>query len=69
LFVSGVDLDVRMRVALDLKWKPVTELMEATHNGDPSIRDGWPLEYWAKEPYQPSRCDAMVRYASAFQIC
>jgi SAM-dependent methyltransferase len=68
LFVSGVDLDVRVRVALDLKWKPVTELMEATHNGDPSIRDGWPLEYWAKEPYQASRRDAMIRYASAFQI-
>jgi chemotaxis methyl-accepting protein methylase len=68
LFVSGVDLDVRTRVALDMKWKPVTELMKQVHDGDPSIRDGWPLEYWAKEPFQAKRRDAMIRYASAFQI-
>jgi SAM-dependent methyltransferase len=68
LFVSGVDLDVRMRVALDMKWKPVTELMEEIHDGDPSIRDSWPLEYWAKEPYQARRRGATLRYASAFQI-
>jgi chemotaxis methyl-accepting protein methylase len=68
LFVSGVDLDVRMRVALDMKWKAVTELMEEVHDGDPSIRDGWPLDYWAKEPFQGRRRDAMIRYASAFQI-
>jgi chemotaxis methyl-accepting protein methylase len=68
LFVSGVDLDVRMRVALDMKWKPVTELMEEIHDGDPSIRNGWPLDYWAKEPFQARRRDAMIRYASAFQI-
>ena len=68
LFVSGVDLDVRMRVAMDLKWKPVTELMEEIHDGDPSIRDGWPFDYWAKEPLDVSRRDAMIRYASAFKI-
>ena len=68
LFVSGVDLDVRTRVALDMKWKAVEELMEEVHDGDPSIRDGWPLEYWAKEPLQAKRRDAMIRYASAFQI-
>jgi SAM-dependent methyltransferase len=63
LFVSGVDLDVRTRVALDMKWQPVTEL-----DGDPSIRNGWPLVYWAKEPLQARRRDAMIRYASAFKI-
>jgi chemotaxis methyl-accepting protein methylase len=68
LFASGVDLDVRTRVALERKWKPVTELMEEVHDGDPSIREGWPLEYWAKEPFQARRRDAMIRYASAFQI-
>jgi hypothetical protein len=55
-------------VALDMKWKVVTELMEEVHDGDPSIRDGWPLEYWAKEPFQAKRRDAMIRYASAFRI-
>jgi SAM-dependent methyltransferase len=68
LFVSGVDLDVRTRVALDMTWKPVTELMEEVHDGDPSIRKGWPLEYWAKEPFQARRRDAMTRYASAFHV-
>jgi chemotaxis methyl-accepting protein methylase len=68
LFVSGIDLDVRARVALDMQWKPVTELMEEVHDGDPSIRDGWPLEYWTKEPFQATRRDSMIRYASAFQV-
>ena len=68
LFVSGIDLDVRTRVALEMKWNAVTELMEEVHDGDPSIRDCWPLEYWAKEPFQAKRYDAMIRYASAFQI-
>jgi SAM-dependent methyltransferase len=68
LFVSGVDLDVRMRVAMDMKWKAVTELMEEVHEGDPSIRDGWPFAYWAKEPIDARRRDAMIRYASAFEV-
>ena len=68
LFVSGVDLDVRMRVATDMKWKPVTEMMQEVHDGDPSIRDGWPFEYWAKEPLDAKRRDAAIRYASAFVI-
>ena len=68
LFVSGVDLDVQTRVARAMKWKPVAELMEEVHEGDPSIRHGWPMEYWAKEPFQARRRDAMVRYASAFQM-
>jgi chemotaxis methyl-accepting protein methylase len=68
LFASGVDLDVRTRVALDMKWQPVTELMEEVYDGDPSIRHGWPLDYWAKEPFQARRHDALIRYASAFHI-
>jgi SAM-dependent methyltransferase len=68
LFVSGVDLDVRTRAAVDAKWEPVTELMEEIHNGDPTIRSGWPFEYWAKEPFQAKRANAIVRYASAFRI-
>jgi chemotaxis methyl-accepting protein methylase len=68
LFVSGVDLDVRMRVAADMKWEAITELMEEIHDGDLSIRDGWPFDYWAKEPIDARRYDAMIRYASAFKI-
>src|SRR6266513_305077 len=34
LFVSGVDLEVRTRIALDLGWEPVRELMAEIHDGD-----------------------------------
>jgi len=44
LFVSGVDLDVRTKVAFDLGWEPVRELMAEIHNGDPSVRADWPWE-------------------------
>ena len=54
LFVSGVDLDVRMRVAMDMKWKPITELVEEVYDGDPSIRDGWPLDRRASTVRGPS---------------
>lgn len=68
IFVSGVDVDVRAKAAMDRKWVPVQELMKEIHDGDPSIREGWPLQYWSKEPFRPEREDAMFRYASAFQI-
>src|SRR5437016_9163207 len=44
LFVSGVDLDVRTKVALDLGWEPVPELIKEIHNGDPSVRADWPWQ-------------------------
>jgi chemotaxis methyl-accepting protein methylase len=68
LFVSGIDLDVRERVAIGSNWKPVTELMHEIHEGDPSLRNGWPFDYWAKEPFQPQRKNAAFRYAGAFQV-
>jgi chemotaxis methyl-accepting protein methylase len=42
LFVSGVDLDVRTKVALDLGWQPHPELIAEIHDGDRSIRADWP---------------------------
>jgi len=68
LFVSGVDLDVRTRVARELSWKPVTDLMREIHEGDVSLRRGWPMEYWGLEPFFNKRRDWKFRYASAFQI-
>ena len=35
VFVSGVDLNVRTKVALDLGWEPIPELMAEIHDGDP----------------------------------
>lgn len=68
LFVSGIDLDVRTRVAREMGWKPVTDLMREIHEGDTSLRRGWPLEYWGLEPFCDDRPDWEIRYASIFQI-
>lgn len=67
LFVSGVDLNVRSRVARELGWKPVTELISEIHEGDPSLRRDWPLAYWGLEPFDRGRIDWKMRYASVFQ--
>ena len=68
LFVSGVDLDVRTKVAIDLGWKPVQELLQELHEGDPSLRASWPHKYWGLEPLDRRRSDWKTRYASVFQI-
>lgn len=68
LFVSGVDLDVRTKVALELGWKPVTDLMKEVHEGDISLKNGWPLEWWGLEPFSTDLPDWRTRYATVFQI-
>jgi chemotaxis methyl-accepting protein methylase len=68
LFVSGVDLDVRTKVAHEMAWKPVTELLQQIYEGDESLMNGWPTAYWALEPFQPARRDSTIRYASVFQL-
>ncbi len=68
LFVSGVDLDIRTKVALDLRWTAVRELLEEIHDGDPSLRRDWPWKYWGLEPFTTRRGDWNVRYASAFKL-
>lgn len=68
LVVSGVDLDVRTKVAIDLGWRPVRDSLEEIHDGDPVLRWGWPWGYWGLEPFDRKRPDRDVRYASVFQI-
>lgn len=68
LFVSGVDLDVRTTVARDLGWQPVPDLMEAIHDGDPSLRRQWPCGYTGLEPFDRTRADWRLRYASVFRV-
>ena len=67
LFVSCVDLDVRTKVALDLGWEPVPELMAEIHDGDPLVRADWPWHWWGLEPLDRSRKDWQTRYASVFR--
>jgi SAM-dependent methyltransferase len=68
LFVSGVDLEVRTKVALDLGWEPVPELIAEIHDGDPSVRADWPCQWWGLEPLNRRRHDWRIRYAAAFRI-
>ncbi|TMF74612.1 MAG: methyltransferase domain-containing protein [Chloroflexi bacterium] len=68
LVVSGVDLDVRTKVAAALGWKPVPDAIEAIHEGDRSLRLSWPWRYWGLEPFDKKRPDSDFRYASVFQL-
>ena len=68
LFVSGIDLNVRTRIAQEMGWRPVPELMREIHEGDTSLMRGWPLEYWGLEPYRDDRPDSGIRYASVFKV-
>jgi SAM-dependent methyltransferase len=68
LFASGVDLDVRTKVALDLGWEPVRELIVEIHDGDRSVRADWPWAWWGLEPFNRKRHDWQTRYAAAFRI-
>jgi hypothetical protein len=68
LFVTGVDLGVRTRVALDQGWRPLPELMVEIHDGDPSVRADWPWQWWGLEPFDRRKSDWRVRYASVFRV-
>jgi polysaccharide pyruvyl transferase WcaK-like protein/chemotaxis methyl-accepting protein methylase len=67
LFVTGVDLDIREKVARDLRWRPVPELIEEIHDGDPSVRRDWPWAWWGLEPLDTKRADWQMRYAAVFR--
>jgi chemotaxis methyl-accepting protein methylase len=68
IFVSGVDLDVRTKVAKELDWKPVSDLLREVHEGDFSVTEGWPLQWWGLEPFGEDHPDWRIRYASVFQV-
>jgi chemotaxis methyl-accepting protein methylase len=68
LFVSGIDLDIRTKVAEDSGWQPLQELLEEIHEGDPRMRRNWPWNYSALEPLNKRKQDWRLRYAAAFQL-
>ncbi|MGA9672575.1 MAG: CheR family methyltransferase [Terracidiphilus sp.] len=68
LFVGGIDLDVRTKVARDLGWEPVQELLEEVHDGDSYLRRYWPSLYAGLEPLDKKRKDWRIRYAAGFRI-
>ena len=67
LFVSGVDLDIREKVATDSEWAAVEELLEEIHNGDVTLHNGWPWNYWGLEPMDKNLSNWKSRYAAVFQ--
>src|SRR3989442_7097257 len=68
LFVSGIDLNVRTRVAREMGWKPVTELIREIHEGDVSLRRGWPVEYLGLVPFQAAPPQCMIRHTAAVHV-
>ena len=68
LFVTGVDLDVRTKVALELGWEPVSELRAEIHDGDQLVRSDWPWRWWGLEPLDRRRPDWETRYSAVFRI-
>jgi chemotaxis methyl-accepting protein methylase/mannose-6-phosphate isomerase-like protein (cupin superfamily) len=68
LLVSGVDLDVRTKVAQKLGWEPLQELLEEIHQGDPTMKGFWPCHYGGLEPLNKRRRDWKLRYAAAFRL-
>jgi chemotaxis methyl-accepting protein methylase len=68
LFVSGIDLDVRTKVASDMGWEPVQELLTEVHEGDRALGSRWPCHYAALEPLNKRRPDWKLRYSAAFRL-
>jgi len=68
LLVSGIDLDLRKKVASDLGWLPIQAMLDEIHEGDPSMRNAWPFHYGGLEPLNKRRADWRTRYATVFQI-
>lgn len=68
IFVTGVDLEIRARVAGELGWQPVPDLIREVHDGDPSVRRDWPWAWWGLEPLDDRRPDWELRYAVAYRV-
>jgi chemotaxis methyl-accepting protein methylase len=68
LLVTGVDLDVRTKVARDLGWEPIPDLRAEIHEGDPLVRSDWPWHWWGLEPLDRRRRDWETRYSAVFRV-
>lgn len=68
LFVSGVDLDLRTRLARNGHWIPVTNRLEDIHAGDESMTMDWPFERWGLEPLDRRHKDWPLRYCAIYRL-
>jgi chemotaxis methyl-accepting protein methylase len=67
---QGVDLDVREKIARELRFEAVPRRIEEIHNSDSNqaARAEWPWQYWSLEPLDKTRKHWIQRYASIFRI-
>jgi chemotaxis methyl-accepting protein methylase len=68
LLVVGVDLDVREKVARQLGWRPLPDLIREIHDGDTAVRRDWPWKWWGLEPLDDRRGDWQLRYAAVYRV-
>lgn len=67
LFMYGVDLDVKSRVASSLGLVPVRDMIEDVYLADWNALARWPFSYWGREPFDGTRPDWEMRYAAVYQ--
>jgi chemotaxis methyl-accepting protein methylase len=68
LFVSGVDLNLKTKVAQKRGWIPIEEHLEEVHNGDPRMTRDWPFNYSSLEPLNKRKRHWKIRYAQVFTV-
>jgi chemotaxis methyl-accepting protein methylase len=68
VFVSGVDLNIKAKIAEQQGWIPVEEHLEEIHNGDPRMTRDWPFNYSSLEPLNKRKRNWRLRYAQVFNI-
>lgn len=68
LCITGVDLDLRVRVARTLKLQPITSRIEEIHHGYSPILDAWPCSYYGLEQYDAHHPDHDYRYSMLYRV-
>jgi SAM-dependent methyltransferase len=66
LVCYGVDLDLRERVVQEAGFSPFPCDIARSYAAEPRALWKWPFAYWAQEPFDGNRTDAMLRYSSIF---
>ena len=68
LFVMGIDPNVRVTVARDLRWRAVSKLIDEIHEGNPSLLGDWPFDWWGFQPFDKKRDDWRMRNVAVFRL-
>lgn len=67
LFMDGVDLDLKMKLARKKGYTPLNYKIEKIHNEARRARAaGWPYTYWGLEPFTLNRKNWQSRYTTIF---